>query len=198
MDIIREYLFQIVLFLAGALIGVIAAIQERSFNKILAWILAIILIGASAIWAYIEINRPELCPYRGETDEITIQNIIHAEEKAVLNEDIAMIEQVFLPGATIRNLGSGVTAPVIPYYQQIFKEADFLEIQHYDIKVLKVEGMNAWVTSSDAGVMFLKNTGERLDYVNPPNSNHYIFTRDESGCWQMSLFSIQAQDESFP
>lgn len=198
MDIIREYLFQIVLFLAGALIGVIAALQKEKWNKILAWVLAITLIGTSAIWAYIEINRPELCPYDGGTDEITFQNIIRAEEKAVLNEDIAMLEQIFLPGATIRNIGTGVTAPITPYYQQIFNDADFLELQHYDIKVLKVEGINAWVTSSDAGVMFLKNTGERLDYVNPPSSNHYIFTRDESGCWKISHFSIQAQDESFP
>jgi hypothetical protein len=198
MDVVREYLFQIILFLAGALVGVIAALQKERGNKILAWLLAIALIGTSAIWAYIEVNHTDACPYSGSTDEATFKNIIRAEEKAVLAEDITMFDQIFLPGATVRNLNTGVTAPVLPYYHQTFSDTDFLELQHYDIKVLKVESPNAWVTSSDAGVMYLKITGERLDYVNPPDSNHYIFTRDIAGCWKISHFSIQAQDEVFP
>jgi len=200
MDVIREYLFQIILLLAGAVIGVIASLQKERGNKILAWLLTIALIGTSAVWAFIAIidTNAITCPYSGATDEATFKNIIRAEEKAVLEEDITMFNPIYLPGATIRNIHLGVTAPVSTYYQQVFIDTDFLELRHYDIKVLKVEGPNAWVTSSDAGVIFLKNTGEQLDYLNPPDSNHYIFARDTVGCWKISHFSIQAQDEAFP
>ncbi len=200
MDVIREYLFQIILLLASAVIAVIASLQKERGKKILAWLLTIALVGISAVLAFtaaIDTNA-STCPYSGATDEATFKNIIRAEEKAVLEEDIAMLDQIYVPGATVRNIHLGVTAPVSTYYQQIFTDTDFLELQHYDIKVLKVEGPNAWVTSSDAGVMFLKNTGEQLDYLNPPDSNHYIFTRDTAGCWKISHFSIQAQDEVFP
>ncbi len=46
----RDFLFQFVLLLTGALIGIIGTIATRPQAKKLAWGLAILLIGTSAMW----------------------------------------------------------------------------------------------------------------------------------------------------
>jgi len=158
------------------------------------------LIGVAVVWYLMGGNQPPVaaCPYNGNTDEATFQNIIRAEEIAALNEDITIADQIYLPGATVTDVPTGVTSPVLQHYQDFFATLDFIELQHYNIEIVQINSSNAWVTSSDSGILFFKETGERLEYVSEPGASHYIFGRDTSGCWKISHFSKQAENELFP
>jgi hypothetical protein len=201
MDVTGDNLFQIVLFLAGALIGVVTALnRDNKINKILGVILTIALIGTATVWYVLGwANLGDAnCPYSGNTDQATFQNLIRAEEKAALAEDTSLLDQVYLPGATITDVSTGTVTPMLPYYQTTFANVDFIELQHYDIKIIQIDTSNAWVISTDSGTFFSNDAGRRFEYVNEPGSNHYIFSRDASGCWKISHFSVQAQNEPFP
>lgn len=58
----RDYLFQIVLFLAGAVIGIAVPLLHRTTQKRIAAILAAIMVAASLIWAGYELGIREANP----------------------------------------------------------------------------------------------------------------------------------------
>lgn len=60
----REYFFQFVLFLAGAVIGIVASLFPNT-GKRLAWILALLLVATSLVWAGYEFGT------RGPTPPLT-------------------------------------------------------------------------------------------------------------------------------
>jgi len=197
MEIVREYFFQIVLFLAGALIGVIAALKPR-VNKPLAVVLAMALISISIVWWYIEQNSPAACPYNGANDAETFANLIRGEENGALNNDIATIEEVYLEGATITDTVTGKTLPMKQHYQGLLSVIEFIALDHYNIEVVKMDSEYAWVIASDISIFRWRETGEEQEFISPPGAAHYIFAHDPSGCWKISHFSKQAENEPFP
>jgi hypothetical protein len=58
----RDFFFQIVVFLAGAVIGVVAQFMETSSQKKLAGILAVLLIAVSLVWAGYELGVRQPTP----------------------------------------------------------------------------------------------------------------------------------------
>jgi hypothetical protein len=197
MNISTDLLLQIALLLVGALIGTLSDMFPGA-RKNIARLLAIALISIAAIWWYSDRNPQVTCPYNGATDLQTFTNLIFVEEEGALTKDISKINKVYLVGATVTDVASGVTLPVAEHYQQLFSELIFEKLHHYDIRVVKITDSTAWVKSSDDATYVWTNTGERVEVVGKPGASHYKFSRDSSGCWKISHFSKNAFDEPFP
>lgn len=138
------------------------------------------------------------CAYQGSTDDLTFQNLVLAEEKANLDEDISIIQSIFSSNAVVI-FGDQVEDP-ITHYEAGFKQRDFVELTHYDFNTVKNTGNKAWMEVSDNGRFVWTDTGEEVYYngVDAPLGTHIIFEKDASGCWLISEFTIGASGQAFP
>src|SRR5688572_7308482 len=127
MNLPEDFFFQLLLFLAGAFIGILGAIIKDVWKKILASLLAIALIATSAILWFVGQNSSFTCPYNGSTDNETFTNLILGEENAALNENFSILDKIYLPGATVTDGTTGITSPVSQHYQQLFSTLKFLK-----------------------------------------------------------------------
>ncbi len=138
-----------------------------------------------------------VCPYAGDTETQTFINLKHAEEEAARTKNIDIIKSIFLENATIRNVEQDKSwSSVVEFYQEGFKEVDFIKIETTDFQVLKNAGNKAWVVTHDSGVLVEVNTNERIEWQD--GIAHLIFEKNSSGCWLISHFSISASSEPFP
>jgi hypothetical protein len=139
------------------------------------------------------------CPYAGSTDTQNFINLIRAEEQAVLKEDLGIITVIYAKGATITDVELGQTwSNVVEHYQLLFENLDFIELTHYDFEVVKHAGNKAWVKSSDSSVMILAGSNEKKKFVSNPGDAHFVFEKDDAGCWRIVHFSKLASHEPFP
>lgn len=138
------------------------------------------------------------CPYQGSSDTETFKNLVHAEAKANLDENINIIGKIFTNDAIVRENGESYSP--ISYYLSAFQNQDFIELYHYDFIVVKQTSTQAWMKVSDDGKLILTSTGEQITYkgADNPGAGHIIFQKDSSGCWLIAQFSLDASGESFP
>jgi hypothetical protein len=139
------------------------------------------------------------CPYAGDTDTQTFINLIRAEEEAVLKEDLSIIEIIYADGATIKDVvDNQIWTNVIEHYKLVFKNADHVELNHYDFDVVEQATTYAWVRASDTEVMVWASTGKREEVQSEPGAAHFVFKKDAQGCWRIIHFSKRAASEPFP
>ncbi len=139
------------------------------------------------------------CPYHGNTDLETFVQIIRAEEKALLEEDISIIEKIYAQEAVMRDVGNNQEwKNVVEKYQSMFTDQDFIRHEHTDFDLLDNTGQHAWVTSGIKGSFVINSTNEVRGYDNPSPSDHFTFGKNNSGCWVLTNVDFNALSETFP
>ena len=175
--------------------------------KLLSVIIAFFLILALFVWMWW--NLQPHCPYQGKTDEGTIKNLIQAESQAANSQDIEIIKNIFSPNARITkwngNNKDEWNDPVI-YYQLLFQQNEFKNAEHFNILPVEsgiTQGV-AWYVSGSRGSYRTKPSTTWNEYINLSipgtryGSDHWVFRKDNKGCWSIANFAINAGDVQFP
>ncbi len=139
------------------------------------------------------------CPYQTQTDLETITNILNAEANAILQKDINVIKQIYADNAVIKDVQSGQTwnSPVTKY-QELFAERDFQKLEHFALQLVKNTGQMAWVTGGVRGHDVYISSGQVEDFESDTHSDHWIFEKNENGCWIITALDFNATNVSFP
>ena len=155
-----------------AVIGVIIAL--------LAWLAPFSPIGRSPLPLQ---ATDSLCPFQSETDWGTIKNIFNAEGKAVVEEDMDVIRQIYAPNANIREARSALGGnQVITQFQEFFAERDFQKWEHYGLKLVDNTGQVAWVTGGVIGRSIYVASGQVEEIQTDPEYDHWTLGKNENGC----------------
>lgn len=131
----------------------------------------------------------QACPVAGETDAEMLFALIDAEALAVMEEDLARIDAIFVPDATILNEASGQQfASPDAYYTEKFRNEIHCELEHSDYRVESLSATEARVTTASRGKWGWQDEGCTMSYANQPASDEWHFRKDEDGCWRIVRF----------
>lgn len=140
-----------------------------------------------------------ICPHAGSDDTQTFIKMIELEAESALAEDLSLATSLYTKDATIRDYISDTTwNDVTEFYVSNYVNLDFDKLIIDDEKLVKKTEDTAWVTASSSGLLTFAESNEKVRFQGEPGSNHFIFMKDESGCWLISHYLISAQDEPFP
>jgi hypothetical protein len=144
-------------------------------------------------------SRTPRCPYESNTDFETFVQIIRAEERALLEKDISIIQEIYAPDAVMHDVGNNQEwTNVVEQYQHMIKEQDFQRHEHTDFALLGNNGEQAWVTSGIRGSFVITSTNAVVEYENPSPSDHFTFNKNNSGCWVLTKVDYNALNQPFP
>lgn len=142
------------------------------------------------------ISSPCFC--QSATDDDTLRCLIHAESEAVKVEDLSLIRRIFAPNATIfRGDTQEEWRDPIAYYEQHFAILDFPQARHFDISPVVIAADFAKYTSGSSG-QYTTGVGTPTPYYNPNPSDHWVFVKNERGCWVIQRFEFNASHIPFP
>jgi len=136
------------------------------------------------------------CPVRAATDAETLFALIDAEARAVLDEDIELIEAIFASDAIIRNAITGQewNNPKV-YYTEKFKNEVHCQAEHLDYRILKLTQTEALVTTANRGQWGWETQGCTQTYRNPAGADRWHFCKDGFGCWRIVRFTYNAHEQ---
>jgi hypothetical protein len=125
-------------------------------------------------------------------DEYTIWALMDAEKRAVLNEDIGLIDLIFAPEAQKGDAKTGQVWPARQRYRETFVTERHEDINHANIRVT-FEGSDRAVATNDSyGAFVVESTGHRIPYDNY-RGDEWTFEKNESGCWQITGLTYNVQ-----
>jgi len=148
------------------------------------------------------------CPYLGENDQKTFENLIQAEAQAVNTKSIDIIQQIFTQDATFYDAltGESWNGPLTRYRDTLFVAAEFRNVTHFDILPLQIYDNLAYVISGSQGDFHRsgqdwqtffngsKISNPKTDY----GSDHWMLVKNTAGCWQIQWLEFNAGAVSFP
>ena len=147
------------------------------------WVLAELITGT------IPYSMPTATPV---PDEYTILALMDAEKRAVLGEDISLIELIFAPEAAKVDGQAGQAWSARERYIETFDEERHEEINHTNIHVTFEGPDRAAVTNNSQGAFVIEATGERIEYDNY-QEDRWTFKKNDAGCWQITSLTYNAQ-----
>jgi hypothetical protein len=138
------------------------------------------------------------CVCQSATDDDTLRCLIHTESEAANNDDLGLITRIFAPDATIfrgdtRKEWYSPTA----YYSPTFAILDFTEARHFDIRQMVIKARSARYTSGSSGY-YAEPGATPTPYYNDDPSEHWIFGKDDQGCWVIMRLEFNASHIDFP
>ena len=141
---------------------------------------------------------PLACVCESDTLDDTLRCLIHTEAQAITNADLPLIDQIFASNAVIVRGDTGeVWHDAVTYYKPMFRDLDFSAAQHFDIRQIEVRDQTAYYTSGSSG-SYSDADGTPVTYHNDSPSNHWVFERDDDGCWVITQFAFNAAHLDFP
>lgn len=174
------------------IVGVIVGI--RHLREKLGWwylIPILYLVAAMAFLWLVGKSCPD-CPFQGKTDAEIIVKTIAAEGTAVVDEDIALIQQIFAEDAVITDASTKEVWTRDDRYSTLFKNTDFGWARQYEFQPdpSRPTGDLKVFTTGSRGRYWNSGTGSWLDYDNEPGSNKWTLTKNDCGCWVIVEFTF--------
>jgi hypothetical protein len=135
-----------------------------------------------------------LSPSPAITDRQELINLIRLEEEAVLNEDLSIIESIYLPNATIRNAETnGQTWPdPASYYSEKFQTQIVCTVVHHHIDVIELGSAAATLSTGSDGTWgwIREKNGCPNPFNNPAGSDLWEFAKDSADQWRIASFTF--------
>ena len=155
---------------------------------------------------------PYICPYRGQTDNETISNLIQAEAVAANFKDLSIILTIFDPNAIFYDYDSARlkqwNGPIERYQDDLFKTTDLQELEHIDISPvgLGIIGDIAYYVSGSKGNYrigggnwtYFFNGSKTSTPSTQFGSEHWILKKNNNGCWIITQMEFNAGHVEFP
>ncbi len=144
-------------------------------------------------------STPTLYICQSATVDETLRCLIHAESEAANRGDLALIQQIFAPDATIRRCDDTEQEWNSPmaYYGPAFASLNFTDARHFDIHQIQVTDQIAWYTSGSSGY-YAESNATPTPYYHENPSEHWTFGKNDSGCWAIIEFEFNASHIPFP
>ena len=141
---------------------------------------------------------PTLCFCQSAMDDDTLRCLILTESEAANNGNLTLIRQIFAPDATIfrGDTGEEWDSPMA-YYIPAFSSLDFTEATHFDIRRIEIAVQVARYTSGSSGYYAEPGTTP-TPYYNENPSEHWVFNKNDRGCWVITRFEFNASGIDFP
>jgi hypothetical protein len=179
--VVRDYLFQIVLFLAGALIGIIGEIVKESLKKWIARILAMLLIAISLIWVGYELGQPIPTPEIAKEDApLTDTPTLTVQPSPTNALPLPTPTFTVIPRPTPVPTSTPTYAPVPPTPQPAGIVTQVPVLGSEDDGVI-------WCTHSDGTHTITYDSGAYSPF--PTNDGC-----DPKGCWKSTVFIYKNSD----
>ena len=182
----------------GALIAFIVKPLDASFQKTssikasLFFILgsSLVLLGGiflSPFFMSVEMNA---CVH--DFDQLV--DIVHLEEKAVMQNDLALIEQIYDTNAIVLNAETQELFPAYLYYSQKLAKEEHCATAHFDFQVESYtrDQKQVSMTTGSQGSWGWKGQGCTNPFYNPAGTDQWNFIKTEQG-WKISHFSFNNQ-----
>ncbi len=138
------------------------------------------------------------CIFHRDTDQLTFHHIIETEEIAVRASNMSLIQAIFMSDATYEDKSLNESRNAIDNYVLAFELFDYLESQHHDISIVRVEKNVAYVTSGSSGLYIDLKNNDKESWHSEAGSDHWIFQKDEVGCWKVKKLVVNAKNQLFP
>jgi len=144
-------------------------------------------------------SSPVACVCESGTVTDTLSCLINTESDAANRGDPVLIARIFAPTAHIyRGDTKQEWDSPLAYYLPTFKALHFSNAAHYDIQPVTVTANSAWTTSGSRGSYAPASGGASTPYDNPNPSDHWLFEKNESGCWVITRYEFNAMALPFP
>jgi hypothetical protein len=137
------------------------------------------------------------CLCASSTDYETITCLIHQESEAANKGDLGIISRIFAPNAVIfRGDTNEIWNDPLSYYRSTFNAVKFIGAYHDDLaQVKRIGRIEYWVSVS--GGEYIQD-GVKYPIKSQPSSDHWIFEKNQQGCWVITRFEFNASLISFP
>ena len=141
---------------------------------------------------------PTPCFCQSATGDDTLRCLINAESEAANKNNLTLIQQIFAHDATIFRGDTRKTwdAP-IAYYTSTFASLKFTEAKHFDIRQIEITAQVAKYTSGSSGY-YAEPGATPTPYDNKNPSEHWVFGKNDRGCWVITRFEFNASHIKFP
>jgi hypothetical protein len=144
-------------------------------------------------------SSPVACVCESGTVTDTLSCLINTESDAANRGDPVLIARIFAPTAHIvRGDTKQEWDSPLAYYLPTFQTLHFFNAVHYDIQPITVTASGAWTTSGSRGAYAPAAGGTPTPYDNPNPSDHWLFEKNESGCWVITRYEFNAMALPFP
>lgn len=142
-------------------------------------------------------STPVPCLCASSTDYETITCLIHKESEAANQGSLELISRIFAPNAVIvQGDEDKKWNDPLSYYHSTFNAVKFSGAYHDDLKQVKVMGGTEYWVSMSGGKYTLG--GVTYEILSTPNSDHWIFEKNQQGCWVVIRFEFNASHLTFP
>lgn len=147
-------------------------------------------------------STPVPCVCESTTVDDTLHCLIHSEAQAAVTEDLALVQRIFAPDAVVFR-GDGEARDTktwenpLAYYAPAFRDLDFREATHFDIRQIEMGEHVAYYVSGSSG-SYTGSEGTLTPYYNESPSEHWVFGKDALGCWVITRFEFNASHLDFP
>jgi hypothetical protein len=144
-------------------------------------------------------SSPVACVCESGTVTDTLSCLINTESDAANRGDPVLIARIFAPTAHIyRGDTKQEWDSPLAYYLPTLKTLHFFNAVHYDIQPVTVTANSAWTTSGSRGSYAPASGGTSTPYDNLNPSDHWLFEKNESGCWVITRYEFNAMTLPFP
>ena len=138
------------------------------------------------------------CAYHSISVKQTILNLISAEEKSMLTEDISIANAVFSSPSLCRNYKNGKSWNCLNLSKEIYDVFDYKLVDHYNINFVKIERSKVYVTNSVRLEFIQQGHDKPVKENHTGDYDHRIYKINENGCWELAYLSWHSNSQPFP
>lgn len=140
---------------------------------------------------------PSTCFVQEETALETFSKMLQIEAQALIEGDVESFMRLHAKNVEVIDFDSGKEYDIRKWLEVNIVSQQWLQLEHYDIQIVRIVENKAWVINSARGTFIDTNTGQQLN-LDMKGADHRIFTKDEHGCWIVTYLEVNADARPFP